>query len=257
MSKSKTQISDISADDAAEPSDVKSLSQAERATVAIEEMIVRGELPPGSRLHEPKLATLLGVSRGSIREALHRLEGKKLLVRTPNHGASVASLSPVDLIELLEVREAIEGMACRLAAENMSNAEIDRLEEMLSRHDQNGGYFQEAGDVDFHFAIAHGSRNKRLAESICGDLYHLLRIYRYKSSTLGERAAASAAEHARILAAIRERDPDKAEMLMRLHVRRSRENLQKREFAAMTNTDKIEKADLEPKSEPVLASEGK
>jgi DNA-binding GntR family transcriptional regulator len=201
-------------------------------------MIVRGELQPGARVHEPKLATMLGVSRGSIREALHRLEGKKLVVRTPNQGASVASLSPIDLIELLELREAIEGMACRLAAENMSDAEIDKLEGLLSKHDHNGGYFQEAGDVDFHFAIAHGSRNKRLAEAITGDLYHLLRIYRYKSSTLGERAAASAAEHARILAAIRERDPDKAEMLMRLHVRRSRENLQKREFAAMLDPEK-------------------
>ncbi len=215
--------------------DINSVSQADRATIAIEDAIVRGEHEPGSRIHEPKLAAKLGVSRGSIREALHRLEGRRLVVRTPNHGARVATLSLLDIMELFELREAIEGMACRLASEHMSDAEIDALERLLDRHNQEGsvgnnGYFQDAGDRDFHFAIARGSGNKQLRDQICGELYHLLRIYRYKSSTTPGRASASAAEHRRIVNAMRDRDPDKAEAMMRLHIRRSRENLQKREF---------------------------
>ena len=68
----------------------RSTTQSERASAAIEDAIVRGELAAGSRIHEPRLAIRFGVSRGSVREALSRLEGRGLVVRTPNHGARVA-----------------------------------------------------------------------------------------------------------------------------------------------------------------------
>ena len=96
----------------------------------IEAAIMNGDLQPGSKISEQALATSLGVSRGPLREAIRRLEGRKLLERTPNIGARVASLSPGDLYEILQVREALEGMACGLAATNMTDA-VNRMDSVL------------------------------------------------------------------------------------------------------------------------------
>ncbi|MGE8619755.1 MAG: GntR family transcriptional regulator, partial [Achromobacter spanius] len=89
----------------------------------IQAAIVKGEIAPGSKISEPELARIHGVSRGPLREALHRLEGQKLLVRVPHAGARVVSLSPQELSELYEIRESLEGTACRLAAARMPPSE--------------------------------------------------------------------------------------------------------------------------------------
>ena len=93
----------------------------------IQAAIVKGEIAPGSKISEPELARIHGVSRGPLREALHRLEGQKLLVRVPHAGARVVSLSRQELSELYEIRESLEGTACRLAAERMPPSEIAEL----------------------------------------------------------------------------------------------------------------------------------
>ena len=89
--------------------------------------IVQGDIPPGSKISEPELARIYGISRGPLREAIGRLEACGLVVRRPNVGARVVSLSSEQLLEIFHVREALEGMAARLAAENMTAAEIDEL----------------------------------------------------------------------------------------------------------------------------------
>lgn len=217
--------------------DSKGITLSDRAYVMIEAAIIRGELEPGARISEPALAARFGISRGSLREAIRRLEGKKLVTRAPRQGVRVMTLSLGELMEVYELREALEGMASRLATEHMSDEDIDKLDAILEQHSENtvteGAYFQGAGDPDFHFFIARASGNKRLEELLCGELYHLLRIYRYRSSTKQGRASSALAEHRRIAQAIRARDPDLVENLMRLHIRRSRESLQRREISAL------------------------
>lgn len=194
----------------------------------IEAAIISGQLEPGSRVSEQALAASLGVSRGPLREAIRRLEGRKLLTRTPNIGVRVAALSLADLKEVLEVREALEGMAAALAAINMSDAEIAALRKLLDTHGkqksvQDGtGYYQESKDFDFHFRIVTGSGNARLAEMLTGDLYYLLRVYRYKSSTKPGRATEALDEHRALVAALEARDPKAAEEAMREHLRHAR-----------------------------------
>jgi DNA-binding GntR family transcriptional regulator len=194
----------------------------------IEAAIISGALEPGSRLSEQGLAASLGVSRGPLREAIRRLEGRKLLERTPNIGVRVAALSLKDLNEILQIREALEGLACALAAQNMTDAEIAGLRKLLDEHErqksvQEGkGYYQESKDFDFHFRIVTGSRNQRLAQMLLGDLYYLLRIYRYKSSTKPGRAMKALQEHKEVVAAIEARDPARAEEKMREHLRNAR-----------------------------------
>ncbi len=131
----------------------------------IQSAIVSGEIAPGSKISEPELARTYGISRGPLREAIHRLEGLRLLVRVPHVGARVVSLSHAELIELYEIRESLEGMACRLAAERMSQAEIDELRRVLDTHERDEafqagrGYYQQEGDYDFHYRIIQGSGN--------------------------------------------------------------------------------------------------
>jgi DNA-binding GntR family transcriptional regulator len=195
------------------------------------EAIERGELPPGSRIREANLARQLGISRGPLREALARLAGRKLLEYTPNVGMRVTTMSLDDIIEIFQVREALEGMACRLATKFLSDAELERLNELLDTHREEDelksgtAYYQLSGDLDFHYQIALGSRNKRLVASLCDDLYHFIRIYRFRSSAKPGRALLALKEHQAILAAMRARDEDLAEALMRQHIRAAIENL--------------------------------
>lgn len=213
-------------------SPVKAQSLVETIAERLEAAILAGELAPGSKLSEQGLAKALGVSRGPLREAIRRLEGRKLIQRTPNIGPRVASLSDQDLINILVAREALEGMACRLAAELMNDAERDELRLLLRAHGKQEsvrkgtGYYQEAKDVDFHFRIVKASRNERLIEMICGDLYDLLRVYRYKYSRMAGRAKLAYQEHAEILDALLSRDPDRAEAAMRHHLRNARAHVE-------------------------------
>lgn len=194
----------------------------------IEQAIISGDLQPGSKIREQTLATSLGVSRGPLREAIRRLEGRKLLQRTPNIGVSVAALSPTDLNEVLQLREVLEGLACSLAAKNMTDEELKQLAELLDQHQQQRsvqdgtGYYQESKDFDFHFRIVKGSRNVRLIQMLCEDLYYLLRVYRYKSSTKPGRAKQALKEHKDVVAALMRRNSEDAEQKMRLHIRNAR-----------------------------------
>ncbi|TBU96258.1 GntR family transcriptional regulator [Stutzerimonas kirkiae] len=202
----------------------------------IQTAIVKGHIKPGSKISEPELARTYGISRGPLREAIHRLEGQKLLVRVPHVGARVVSLSHAELIELYEIRESLEGMACRLAAQRMSEADIDELRLILSAHERDEaflagvGYYQQEGDFDFHYKIIQGSGNRTLTQMLCGELYQLVRMYRIQFSSVPNRPRQAFNEHHRILEAIADRDGELAELLMRRHIAASKRNIE-RHFA--------------------------
>jgi DNA-binding GntR family transcriptional regulator len=206
-------------------------SLADKVLNLLVEAIERGDLPPGSRIREAALARKLGISRGPLREALARLEGRRVLQYTPNLGMRVATVSLKDIIEIFQMREALEGVACKLAAQNMSDAELAELSALLEEHysdselREGSAYYQRAGDLDFHYRIALGSKNERLVEILCEDFYHFLRIHRFRSSASRGRASQAFNEHKAILQAMRDRDADKAEALMRQHIRTALQNL--------------------------------
>ncbi|GFM84195.1 GntR family transcriptional regulator [Pseudomonas cichorii] len=234
------------------------LDAVETSTVAVEDSetlsenvfrriqaaIVKGEIAPGSKISEPELARTYGISRGPLREAIHRLEGQRLLVRVPHVGARVVSLSHAEMIELYEIRESLEGMACRLAAERMTTEQIDELRNVLDTHERDAafqagvGYYQQEGDFDFHYRIIQGSGNKTLSQMLCGELYQLVRMYRIQFSTTPNRPRQAFAEHHRILDAIAERDGELAELLMRRHIGASRRNIERHYQAASDRGEK-------------------
>ena len=101
----------------------------------IREAIVTGELAPGSKISEPLLAHRFGVSRGPLREALHRLQERRLIVRSANQGARVVEPTPQMLASIFEVRESLEGMAARLAAALISDEELATLAALVRQHE--------------------------------------------------------------------------------------------------------------------------
>ncbi|MDR9827808.1 GntR family transcriptional regulator [Vibrio sp. FNV 38] len=206
----------------------KEYTKSESLTEVLVELIVSGQIPSGSKISEPELAKKYQVSRGPLREAIMRLEGLGLIERTANVGARVISLSSENLLELYTVREALEGMAARLAARFITQEELLGLELLLSTHSNHikdvdgASYFHQQGDFDFHYRIIQASRNTKLIAVLCDELYHLLRMYRYQSPRAHSRPQDALSEHKFILQAIQNRDEELAEMLMRRHISGSR-----------------------------------
>jgi DNA-binding GntR family transcriptional regulator len=211
-----------------DPSSAKSTSLGETILNELLKRIYDGRLAPGAEINEAVIAEEFDVSRGPVREAVRRLQGIQLISREPYMKARVVMLTQEAARELFEMRMALEGIACRLAAERMTDAEIQELlrELELDRHRALGSGAAGAPKVfDFHERIVRGSRNSRIVEALCGDLYHLLRIYRRRSGDVKERKSQAYAEHWQILRALKARDGELAESLMRSHVARAAEHL--------------------------------
>lgn len=205
------------------------VTSADKTFVQLRQDIVEGIIPSGSKLSETELSTNYSVSRAVIREAINRLVSCHLVERKSNVGARVVSLTPEGLVELYQVRESLEGMAARLAAINMTEQEIADLNALLNSHFQTvqGGetYYQEAGDVDFHYRIVLGSKNNHLISVLIDSNYHLIRMYRVQLGMAGPRVTTAFDEHKHIVQAISDRDAELAEMLMRRHIQYTQKNL--------------------------------
>lgn len=206
-------------------------SLVDQAFDQLVEAISRGDFEPGQSVKEAQLAKQLGISRGPLREAMNRLEARNLVERRPRFGVQVVRLTQTDLAELFTMREALEGMACRLAATAMSEQELAALVALLEAHGRSKGvrtgsdYYQGSADEDFHIRIVRGSGNTRLIKALCEDLYYQVRIYRYRSSVTPGRAHAAYSEHKAIVKALLARDPDRAEAAMRKHISNAQVNL--------------------------------
>ena len=190
---------------------------------ALRRNILDGELPPGHRLRSDVLANELKVSRTPVREALRKLESEGL-VDASRSGLVVRQSSEEDLVEIFYLREALEGMAARLAAENATRAEIDELHALFEDMEA----VAARGDIalvrkltgEFHLLVCRASHNKRLIQSLQGLLDH---VRQAQSSTLymPGRPADALKEHRALLRAIEKRDPDLAETLARQHRRKT------------------------------------
>ncbi|MCH1926210.1 GntR family transcriptional regulator [Shewanella sp. C32] len=209
----------------------KNQTLVEQILVQIQESIIKGELRPGSKINEQALAEKYGISRGPTREALQQLERQRLVVRIPHVGARVATLTIEELNDLYELRSTLEGMACELAAQRIDEQQLSQLWALLEQQEadlaRGDSYFQQEGDVDFHYQIIQASGNRHLQETLIGGLYHLLRMYRYQC-TSSSRPVRAIAEHRRIVEAIAARDAELAGLLMRRHIEQGRQNTEQR-----------------------------
>lgn len=220
----------VSLDSEGELSNIKPIIGASLSSEAFDkvvEAITSGEFELGQRLSEAELARRLGISRGPLREALGRLEGR-LVRRTPRIGVHVIDFSRNDLVALFLTREALEGMAARLACERLSDAQLRDLRALLEDHANQPeiaageSYAPRTRDEDFHFSIIRAADCGQIERLLMDEIYYQLRIQRRKSSTQPGRALAALAEHLEIVAALETRDGDLAEKAMRQHLRNAR-----------------------------------
>ena len=168
----------------------------------LREAIVTGELKPGERLMEIKLANEMGVSRTPVREAIRKLEQEGLVHLTARKGAEVAPINAKDLKEVLEIRKALEGLACQMACQNASEEDIHKLEEINL---QIGAAISENDiekiaklDVRFHEQICIYSANSQLIMILSRLKEH---IYRYRLEYIADIKNKNAIleEHSKII----------------------------------------------------------
>lgn len=206
---------------------------ANRAYRVIRGAIFAGSMVSGAPLSVPKLASELGISRSPVREAVQRLVYEGLAVSTSHRGAMVAQVSSEDLQHLYEVREVLEGLATRSATERLDESVQIELEILVDQHrralDQTKGVATHIElDMAFHKQIRELANNSHLAlylESLQGRI-QLAMSALWRSDEASRRAVE---EHERILTAMIDRDPLKAEQVARAHIGRVRRDLKDRD----------------------------
>lgn len=189
----------------------------EKILETIRESILRGTLKPGEKVAEPELAERFGISRTPIREAFRQLETEGYLTVIPRKGAVVASLSERDVAEFYAIKSILEGYAARIAAGNLSDRDIERLEAINDRL----GQLASDGDIktffrvhnEFHELFIKAAGNDKLTELITqlGLKFNRLRM---ASLALPGRMEISVEEHRKIIDAFRAKDGQKADKLV-------------------------------------------
>jgi DNA-binding GntR family transcriptional regulator len=199
----------------------KSLGQHVFGT--IKQAIIKGEIPPGQRLVESRLAETLGISRTPVREAIHKLEREGFLGKRPRGGFIVQGFDSADIEETFGIRSVLEGYAARLAAIKHEKKDLEPLEthiRIFQRHLDNGE-MDALPDIntEFHDMLYALSKSPRLIKMI-NDLKD--QIYRFRQMILRDAGLAgmSNADHLLMLEHIKQRDAQGVEKLVREHLMR-------------------------------------
>lgn len=190
--------------------------------------IMSGQLPPGERLMEVQLAEEMGVSRTPVREAIRRLELEGFVVMIPRKGAYVAGLSIKDIVNIFEIRTALEQLAVSLAAERMTDDDLETLERMVVELSESAkeADVEEWTELDkkFHQLIYEYSRNDRLIQMM-NNIIEQINRYRIISLSNPEVRQHSIDEHKKIVEAMAERNITAAEQAAREHLTNTQTSL--------------------------------
>lgn len=192
--------------------------------------ILRGELVPGQRLMEIRLADQMGVSRTPVREAIRKLELEGLVVMVPRKGAEVAHISGKNLRDVLEVRRALEELAGELACERMTAEDFKKLEQanhkFASVLDSDDITVLGQADEKFHGLIYQATDNDRLVQMV----NHLReQMYRYRIEHLKNKSQRTILlqEHQDIMRALAARDVEAVRRAIRVHINKQEAQIAK------------------------------
>lgn len=206
----------------------------------LREAIRGGVLKPGERLMEIQLAEELGVSRTPVREAIRKLELEGYVIMMPRRGTYVANLSIRDVNEVFEIRTTLDSLASGLAAERITDEELERLERLLVLI---GEYIEQNDmdkivetDMEFHDILYQASRNARLV-GIIYNLREQLTRFRSTSMSYPGRLKETLEEHIRIVEAIAQGNVELAQKAAEEHMEKSEQTL----LISMENIDKKQK----------------
>ena len=187
----------------------------------LKRQIMVGEIAPGTRMMEVDLADEMGVSRTPVREVIRKLEKEGLVTIEPRRGAYASDISAKDMVDVLEVRQDLEGMAAGLAAQKIAEGDILQLKDMTRRYKE----AVEAGDIeeiikqdeDFHKFIVGLSDNKTLIKMV-SQVQELALRFRYIYYDDFSRFKNQPLEHQEIVEAIMSGDANSARRFAEVHI---------------------------------------
>ncbi|MDR1801798.1 MAG: GntR family transcriptional regulator [Lachnospiraceae bacterium] len=183
--------------------------------------ILHGELKPGERLMEIRLANKLGVSRTPIREAIKKLETEGLVIMTPRKGAEVAEMTVKDICDVLLVRKTLEELAVRLCCDKITHGEVVMLKEEEKKfHDilKTKDYSQIAdADVALHDRIYQIADNQKLLQ-VLNNLRE--QMYRFRIEYLKKEEAwpILLSEHEKLIECLEKGNKEEASEVIRRHI---------------------------------------
>ncbi len=190
----------------------------------IRSAIMEGTLKPGERLMEIQLAEQLGVSRTPVREAIRKLELEGLVIMLPRKGAYVASISKKDLVDILEVRIGLEGLAAYYSAERITEEGLKKIEkiseelkEYVCKNDIENILKK---DEEFHNCIFESTGNARL-KSMMFSVWETVYRFRLKYMSDYNSAVNIVEEHNKIIEALKKGNADLAEKLAKEHIEKA------------------------------------
>ena len=194
----------------------------------LRDAIRKGILKPGERLMEIHLAEQLGVSRTPVREAIRKLELEGYVIMMPRRGTYVSNLSIKDINEVFEIRTSLDSLASGLAAERITDEELEHLQRLLvvigeAIKEKNMEKIVEA-DTKFHDILYQASRNNRLV-GIIYNLREQLTSFRANSMAYPGRLEETLEEHRRIVDTIAQGDAVAAQKASEYHMERSEHTL--------------------------------
>ncbi|MFD1557496.1 GntR family transcriptional regulator [Paraburkholderia silviterrae] len=188
----------------------------------IREMIIDGDLPPGSRIPEKELCAKFGISRTPLREALKMLSAEGHIVLLPNRGARVVDLTPQEVAELYEVTGALEALAGELACERITPEE---LEEIRAHHERMVACFEQE-DMKGYYACNRAIHERIMAASRNSELIALystvnarIRRARFVIAMPRGRWSEAMAEHEGMVNALVRKDGVTLGRILRMHLR--------------------------------------
>jgi len=196
----------------------------------LRDMIMSGELREGDKIRENELCGLMGISKTPLREALRVLSAEGLIKLIPNRGSYVTVPTFEEIKEMFDVMSVLEGVCARTAAEKMKDRDFLRLEKLHKRLEENfrerdqKAYIQQ--NNSYHAFVQKLAGNRTLNQIVNG-LRQKILLYRFQSLNLPGRFEQSIKEHRALLSAFRDRDSEKAEILMKSHLKKQFEALKK------------------------------
>lgn len=207
------------------PGKVNSASLRDQAVKLIKNAILKGEIPPGEVISNEQLSAWLGISRTPIREALLELQKGGMVTIHRGKGTEIARLSRQDVIEIFEMREALEVKSCELAIVRMDQATLDALESIVRMQARDAERGDELAflksDHEFHLLLARRSGNGRLYNAIEGLREQFMLISTYALSK-ENRMQEVLGEHRDIMRALRSGDPALVRNVVLAHLQTTR-----------------------------------
>ena len=196
----------------------------------LREDILSGKYQDHEELKEVAIGEELGVSRTPVREAFRQLELEGLIQIVPNKGAYVTGITAKDVKDIYMIRCSLEGMCARLATENITEEQLEELEEnvYLASFHASKGHMEQMTELDNRFHhILYEACDSKMLEKLLQDFHQYVMRIRKKTLSTKERGIASNEEHRQIMEAIKAKNPDEAQRLANMHMNNAYDNMVK------------------------------